>query len=242
MNYIKILILLFFVNIFYFYKKKKPYYYKNKYKEYSIKISKKGVNDTRYIWGFQYVKGDINSLLKDYNIDKSLLKKFDKILSKNIEISELGVGFDKDNEIKKVYFLEEGKNYGYGIKSNGKKTIFSMYERKNTIKNDLKKIVSKKDEEFIFNHLNLNYSVKYYLKSDFVNNDYLTNSIHISLYDNGRYQFVNREFIYPILRQFNLQDLSDSWYEKNKTNLVDYVAITKNNLEEIEVTIYYTKK
>ena len=114
-------------------KNNKPNYkYKNKYKENSIKIGKHTINDTRYIWGFEHVSGDEIELLKTYKISDDLIELYKKIKpqGKNVIISELGVGFDEDKEIKKVYFLEDGKSWGYGVKSDGKNVVYSKYEHK----------------------------------------------------------------------------------------------------------------
>ena len=172
--------------------KPKSFYYKNKYKENSIKLSKNGFNDTRYIYGFEYVSGNEINLLKELNISDELIKLYRELRpNEEMEISELGVGFDKDKEIKKVYYLEKDKDYGYGVKSNGKKTIYSKYTHRNEIKYDLNKYMFDIDDtKFIINTLLLEPDVKYYLKSDFLNKsdinnveNQLTNSVHIAYYD-----------------------------------------------------------
>lgn len=233
--------------------KKKPnrVSYKNKYKENSIKISKKGFNDTRYIYGFEYVSGNEISLLKEFNISDDLIKLYLELRpNEEIEISELGVGFDGDKEIKKVYYLEKDKDYGYGVKSDGKKTIYSKYTHRNDIKYDLNKyLFDIHDTKFIINTLILDPDVKYYLKSDFLNkndtdneSNQLTNSVHIAYYDRHQPIESSKDLINNLCERFKLPTLDENWFNENKSSLIDYIAFTKNLNNDIDITIYYTKK
>ena len=141
---------------------KNAYSYINKYKESSIKIGKNGVNDTRYIWGFEYITGNEISLLKNYKISDDLIDLYlDLRKDRTVPISELGIGFDDDNEIKKVYYLDEGKTYGFGVKSDGKNVVYSQYTHKNTLREDLQKYMfNEYDTNFIINTLLLQPDVK----------------------------------------------------------------------------------
>ena len=233
--------------------KKKPsgVSYKNKYKENSIKLSKNGFNDTRYIYGFEHVKGNEIILLKELNISDDLIKLYKELkANEELEISELGVGFDGDKEIKKVYYLEKDKEYGYGVKSDGKKTIFSKYTHRNQIKYDLNKYMFDiHDTKFIINTLLIEPDVKYYLKSDFLDkNDLndeskqLTNSVHIAYYDRHQTIESSKDLINSLCERFGVMPLNENWLNKNKTALVDYIAFTKTLNNDIDITIYYTKK
>lgn len=228
--------------------------YKNKYKENSIKISKNGFNDTRYIWGFEYVKGDEIKLLESHKISNDLIELYKKIKPKGENnISELGVGFDGDNQIKKVYFLEKDKNWGYGVKSDGKNVVYSKYEHKNILKQDLiNHMFSEKDANFIIDTLVLQPDVKYYLKSDLKTLDLenedtdkdnsITNSVHIALYERDQPIGESRELIKILSDRFDLTSVPESWYLENGNNLIDYVAFTKTFNGDIDLTIYYTKR
>ena len=226
--------------------------YKNKYKENSIKISKNSYNDTRYIWGFEFVTGNEINLLESYKISKDLIELYKQIKPQGkASISELGVGFDGDNEIKKVYFLEKDKKWGYGIKSDGKNVVYSKYEHKNVLHEDLTKhMFSEEDANFIIDTLILQPDVKYYLKSDLKSLDLenedeenlITNSVHIALYERDQPIGESRELIKILSDRFDLTTVPESWYIENKNNLIDYIAFTKNFNGDIDLTIYYTKR